>query len=103
MSTNMAYEGQVVNQYALKDVGGVYEDPNRICRSGRDDRSYGNSMRVDNSCPVTISSLDEPVCGETEKKEEHVCNNDPKVAMCAEHLENDNVANCIEGCVVRNG
>ena len=72
----MAYEGQVVNQYALKDVGGVYEDPNRICRSGRDDRIYGKSVRVDSSFPVIISSLDEPVCGETEKKEECMCNND---------------------------
>ena len=36
MSANIAYEGQVVNQFALKDEGGVYEDPNRICRSGRD-------------------------------------------------------------------
>ena len=42
MSANIAYEGQVVSQYALKDVGGVYEDPNRICRSGCDDRIYMN-------------------------------------------------------------
>ena len=63
----------------------------------------GNSVRVDSSCPVTISSLDEPVCGETEKKEECVYNSDPKVAMCAEHLDNDNFANCFQGCVVCNG
>lgn len=42
VSANTAYEGQVVSQYALKDVGGVYEDPNRICRSGCNDRIYMN-------------------------------------------------------------
>ena len=61
----------------------------------------GNSVRVDSSCPTAVSSLDEPVCGE--EKEECLADVDPKVAMCAQHLDNDNVANCIEGCVVRNG
>ena len=36
-----------------------------------------------------------------EGKEECLADIDPKVAMCAQHLDNDNVANCIEGCVVR--
>ena len=61
----------------------------------------GNSVRVDSSCPTAVSSLDEPVCGE--EKEECPADVDPLVAMCAQHLDNDNVANCIEGCVVRNG
>ena len=57
---------------------------------------------VDSSCPTAISSLDEPVCGEKEE-EECLYDNDPKYAMCAQHLANDNVATCFEGCVVRNG
>ena len=40
------------------------------------------------------------MCGE---EEECLADIDPKVAMCAEHLDNDSVANYIEGCVVRNG
>ena len=61
----------------------------------------GNSVRVDSSCPTAISSLDEPVCGE--KKEECLCDYDPKYTKCAQHLDDDNVANCFEGCIVRNG
>ena len=62
----------------------------------------GNSVRVNSSCPTAISSLDDPVCGETEKKKECACDVDPKVAMCAQYL-NNNVANCFEGCIVHNG
>ena len=61
----------------------------------------GNFVRVDSSCPTAISSLDEPVCGEEE--EECLCDNDPKYAMCAQHLDDNNVATCFEGCIVRNG
>ena len=43
-------------------------------------------MRVDSSCPIAISSLDEPVCGEKEE-EECLCDNNPKYAMCAQHLD----------------
>ena len=62
----------------------------------------GNSVRVDSSCPVAVSSLDEPAvaCGQ---KEECLYDDDPKYAMCAEQLNNANIANCFEGCVVRNG
>ena len=59
----------------------------------------GNSVRVDSSCPVVISMLDEPTCGQ---KEECLCN-DPNYAMYAKHLNNDNIASCFEGCVARNG
>ena len=55
-----------------------------------------NSVRVDSSCPVAISSLDEPTCG----KEKY---DDPKYAICAQHLDDNNIANCFEGCVSRNG
>ena len=54
----------------------------------------GSSMRVDSSCPTAISSLNQPVCGEEEK-----CN-DPRYAMCAQHLADNNIANCFEGCVM---
>ena len=60
----------------------------------------GSSMRVDSSCPTAISSLDEPVYGEEEEK--CLCDNDPKYVMCAQHLADNNIANCFEGCVVRN-
>jgi hypothetical protein len=62
----------------------------------------GNSMRVDSSCAAAISSLDEPVCGE---KEKCLYDNDPKYTMCAQHLTDtcNNIANCFEGCVIRNG
>ena len=60
----------------------------------------GNSVRVDSSCHTAISSLDEPVCGE---KEECLYDNDPKYAMCAHHLDDDNIATCFEGCIVRSG
>ena len=59
----------------------------------------GNPVRVDSSCPTAISSLDEPVCGE---KKECVCDVNPKYAMCAQHLADNNIAICFEGCVVRN-
>jgi hypothetical protein len=62
----------------------------------------GDSMRVDSSCPTAISSLNEPVCGENLKKE-CLYDNDPRYAMCAQHLADDNIATCFEGCVVRNG
>jgi hypothetical protein len=61
----------------------------------------GDSMRVDSSCPTAISSLDEPVCGE--KNECLYDVNNPKYAMCAQHLADNNIASCFEGCVVRNG
>ena len=60
----------------------------------------GNPLRVDSSCPTAIPSLDEPVCGE---KEERSCDYNPKYAMCAQHLADNNIANCFEGCIVRNG
>ena len=60
----------------------------------------GNPVRVDSSCPTVISSLDDPVCGEEEKC---LYDNDPKYAMCAQHLADNNIANCFEGCVARNG
>ena len=55
----------------------------------------GNPLRIDSSCPTAISSLDDPVCGE---KEKCLYDNDPKSAMCAQHL-----ANCFEGCAAHNG
>ena len=61
----------------------------------------GNSIRVDSSCPTAISSLDEPVWGEEIPK--CLYDDDPKYAMCAQHLADNNIANCFEGCVVRNG
>ena len=61
---------------------------------------HRNPMRVDSSCPTAISLLDEPVCG---GKEEKCLYDNPKYAMCAQHLANNNIANCFEGCVVRNG
>ena len=57
-----------------------------------------NPVRVDSSCPTTISSLDEPVCGE-----EKCLYENPKYVMCAQHLANNDIATCFEGCVVRNG
>ena len=63
----------------------------------------GNSVRVDSSCPVAVSSLDEPAAACGQKKEECLYDDDPKYAMCAEQLNNANIANCFEGCVVRNG
>jgi hypothetical protein len=60
----------------------------------------GNSIRVDSGCPTAISSLNEPVCGE---QEECSCDTNPNYAMCAQHLADNNIANCFEGCVVRNG
>ena len=59
------------------------------------------TVRVDSSCLVAVSSLDEPECGQ--KKEECLYDDDPKYAMCAEQLNNANIAHCFEGCVVRNG
>ena len=61
----------------------------------------GNSVRVDSSCPTAISSLDEPAVHH--EKEKCVYDDDPKYAKCAQQLDDDNVANCFEGCVVRNG
>ena len=55
------------------------------------------SVRVDSSCPVAISSMDEADCGQSKK--ECLYDNDPKYAMCAENLVNDDIANCFEGCV----
>jgi hypothetical protein len=60
----------------------------------------GDSVRVDSSCPTAISPLNEPVCGEEEKC---LYDNDPRYAMCAQHLANNNIASCFEGCVIRNG
>ena len=60
------------------------------------------TVRVDSSCPTAISSLDEPVCGET-KKEGYLYDNDPKYAKCAQHLDDNKVATCFKGCVYRNG
>ena len=58
-------------------------------------------VRVDSSCPVAISSLDEPERG---KREGCLTYDDnPKYAMCAEHLGNQNIANCFEGCIFRDG
>ena len=58
------------------------------------------SVRVDSRCPVAISLMDEPDCGQNKK--ECLYDNDSKYAMCAENLVNDNIANCFKGCVVRN-
>ena len=59
------------------------------------------SVRIDSSCPIAISLMDEPVCEQKEK--ECLYDNDPKYAMCAENLNNEMIALCFEGCVVRNG
>ena len=59
-----------------------------------------HNVRVESNCSVAISSLDEPVCGQ--KEEERLCDDDPKYAKCAEHLNDENIAKCFEGCVVRN-
>ena len=53
-----------------------------------------NSVRVNSSCPTIISSLDRPVCGE---KEKCLYNSDRKYAM-SQHLANNNIATCFEGC-----
>ena len=63
----------------------------------------GNPVRVDSSCPTAISSLEDPVCGEKEEKPSSSCDYNPKYAMCAQHLDDNNIANCFEGCVARNG
>ena len=57
-------------------------------------------VRVDSSCPVAISSLDEPECGQREGCLTY--DDDPKYAMCAEHLANQNIARCFERCIFRN-
>ena len=61
---------------------------------------YG--VRVDSSCPVAISSPDEP---EYEQREESLtCGDDPQsFAVCAENRGNQNIARCFEGCTFRNG
>ena len=56
-------------------------------------------MRVEGSCPVAISSLDEPECRQREGCFTYEEN--PKYAMCAEHLSNQNIARCFEGCIFR--
>ena len=60
-------------------------------------------VRVDSSCPVALSSLDEPECGQREGC--LVTGDDPlNFVSCVEQLEiNQNIATCFEGCVVRNG
>ena len=57
-------------------------------------------VRVDSSCPVAISSLDEPECGQSEGC---LYDDDPNYARCAEHLGNQDIANCFEGCIFRSG
>ena len=60
-------------------------------------------VRVESDCFVAISSLDEP---ETQCEQRERCltyDDNPKYAMCAEHLSNQDVANCFEGCIFRNG
>ena len=54
-------------------------------------------MRVNSSCPVAISSLNEPECGQ--KEEECLYDDDPKYARCTEHLKNERIAMCFEGCI----
>ena len=59
-------------------------------------------VRVDSSCPVAISSLDEPECGQREGCLTY--DDDPQsFTTCAEHLANQNIARCFEGCIFRNG
>ena len=63
----------------------------------------GNYVRVDSSCPVAIPSLDESTCEQKEVRLYADEFNDPKYALFAEHLNNKNISNCFEGCIVRNG
>ena len=58
-------------------------------------------VRVDSTCPVAISSLDEPECGHREGCSMY--DDDSNYARCAEHLGNQHIANCFEGCIFRNG
>ena len=59
-------------------------------------------VRVDSSCPVAISSLNEPEC---ELRKGCLTYDDDleSFPMCADHLGNQNVARCFEGCILRNG
>ena len=62
------------------------------------DRSH---VRVDSSCPVALTSLDEPECGLKE-----VCltsGDDPhSFTVCAKKLDNRNVATCFQDCITNN-
>ena len=68
------------------------------------DREY---VRIDSNCPVAISSLDEPDCGHNNNGNNIGCqtygDNPESFTNCAQELENNQIARCIEGCVVRNG
>ena len=65
-------------------------------------RMERSQVRVDSSCPVAISSLDEPGCGQNEGCLTY--DDDPhSFTMYAKHLDNQNIANCFERCTIRNG
>ena len=59
-------------------------------------------MRVDSSCPVAVSSLDEPECGQ---RESCLVYADDLFGFvkCAEQFGNQNLATCLEGSIIRNG
>ena len=54
------------------------------------------AVSVDKSCPVSIASLSDPECGEVSQCP---CANDPNVAKCVEHLENEDFTACINSCI----
>ena len=51
---------------------------------------------LDSSCPVAISSLKEPECGQVSQ---YPCANDPIVIKCVEHLGNENFTDCVNSCI----
>ena len=54
-------------------------------------------------CPVLCMPAKVSKLSLEKEEEECVCDVDPKVAMYAQHLDDDNVVNCFEGCIARNG
>ena len=61
----------------------------------------GENVRVDSSCPVEISSLDEPECGQNKDGCLTFGSDRSSFASCAEHqLGDKDIANCFEGCVL---
>ena len=60
----------------------------------------GEHVRVDSSCPVEISSLDEPECGQNKDGCLTFASDPSSFALCAEHqLDDKDIAKCFGGCV----
>ena len=56
------------------------------------------SVRVDSTCLVAISSLEEVECGQPVSQCPY--SSDPNFAKCVEHLGNTDIANCVNSCIV---